>query len=238
MLEILQFWVLISSSKLPSAPFFKCEEPRVKCVCFFVCFTWPYLRWSLECNCVHLFRCGWPTWSTPGSTRALCMPVPLASVPTCVSAVCPVGFCTTTSESSTWRYCDPPLNFRFQCRPHKHTLMSVCSHSYNIEPLHLFNSLSSVNVAVLLCPCLASYYGESSSTQLPPTTQTLIAWMETQSVSRLASAPLSLKEKLYTQQGGNLWTTFIFGQKVGSTLACRYDSNWVAVAQEEELVVQ
>ncbi len=49
---------------------------------------------------------------------------------------------------------------------------------------------------ILQFPCTASYCGGSSSTQLPPTTQTLTAWRETPSVCRWAFAPFSSTEEL------------------------------------------
>ena len=49
-------------------------------------------------------------------------------------------------------------------------------------------SRSCVSVAVLRCPCSDSYCGGSSSTRRPPSTQTLTAWKETPSVSRLGNA--------------------------------------------------
>lgn len=173
--------------------------------CFLNC-HWAFflhLGWSLECpHCVCLCRCGWLILSTLGSTHALCMPVLLASAPTCASAVCPVGFCTTTSESSTWRYCGRQTHWCLfalviiiQHALWPSNLSQFVNSDRLLSPLFfppsfLLLSISSVNVAVRLCPCLASCYGGSSSTQLLPTTQTLTAWRETPSVSRWAFASL------------------------------------------------
>lgn len=172
----------------------------------------------IDCVCLH--RCGWPTLSTLVSTRALCMPVPLASAPTCALAVCPVGFCTTTSESSTWRYCGHLSLYQSDIRlgytnTHR-CLFALFSVNYDSSLFHqmwnhhflttivfcplcsfsLSLSVSSVSIAVLLCPCSASCYGGNSFTQLPPTTQTLTAWRETPSVFRWVFAPLYSKEEV------------------------------------------
>lgn len=108
--------------------------------------TWQYLRWSLECpHPVCPYRCGWPTLSTLGSTRALCMPVLPASAPTCASAVCPAGFCTTTWESSTWRYCGYlPLNRRDISLGYTNThwRTHICSQSDRVMNYH--NCLSNL----------------------------------------------------------------------------------------------
>lgn len=69
-------------------------------------------------------------------------------------------------------------------------------------------SISCVNAAVLLCPCLASCYGGSSSTQLPPTTQILIAWREIPSVYRWAFCTTWFwrRRTLLLPNQLNLWT--------------------------------
>lgn len=70
------------------------------------------------------------------------------------------------------------------------------------------HSISCVNAAVLLCPCLASCYGGSSSTQLPQTTQILIAWREIPSVYRwtFCTTQFWRRSTLLLPNQLNLWT--------------------------------
>lgn len=77
-----------------------------------------------------------------------------------------------------------------------------------ISIVFCLHSISCVNAAVLLCPCLASCYGGSSSTQLPPTTQILTAWREIPSVYRWAFCTTQFwrRSALLLPNQLNLWT--------------------------------